>query len=72
MEEDSALRLSSNDATPKSSIKAPKSLPNKIMIIDDDCYLQIIHQDYCVNIPGVTENLISCFNNGEEALEALE
>ena len=72
MEEDSGLRLSSTDETPITPVRTMKSKPNRIMIIDDEILLQAIHSEFCLGIDGVKEDQISCFSNGEEALEELE
>jgi hypothetical protein len=72
MDEDSGLRLSSTDEMPITPVRTMKSKPNRIMIIDDDTFLQIVHSDYCIGIDGVKEDQISCYPNGEEALEELE
>jgi hypothetical protein len=72
MEEDSGLRLSSADETPITPVRTMKSKPNRIMIIDDETILQTIHSEFCLGIDGVKEDQISCFPNGEEALEELE
>ena len=72
MEEDSGLRLSSTDERPITPVRTMKSKPNRIMIIDDEILLQAIHSEFCLGIDGVKEDQISCFSNGEEALEELE
>ena len=72
MDEDSGLRLSSTDEMPITPVRTMKSKPNRIMIIDDEILLQAIHSEFCLGIDGVKEDQISCFSNGEEALEELE
>ena len=72
MDEDSGLRLSSTDERPITPVRTMKSKPNRIMIIDDEILLQAIHSEFCLGIDGVKEDQISCFSNGEEALEELE
>lgn len=56
MEEDSGLRLSSTDETPITPVRTMKSKPNRIMIIDDEILLQVIHSEFCLGIDGVKED----------------
>ena len=69
MEDDSNLRFSSTDDLPISAIKR---LPSRIMIIEDDYFSQEIMLSFCTALSGVTEDHVSCFPNGSDALEALE
>ena len=70
MEDDSGLRLlSSTDDVP---ISKKKNLPGRIMIIEDEYCSREILREFCLCLDGVTEDLVSDFTDGKEALASLE